>query len=37
MLLSNIDLLGQVRSFNNIPKEVLEQLDKMGLSFLFKI
>lgn len=30
MLLSNIDLLGQVRSFNNIPKEVLEQLDKMG-------
>lgn len=31
MLLSNISLFGQVRNFNDIPKEILEQLDKMGI------
>jgi hypothetical protein len=31
MLLSNISLFGQVRNFNDIPKETLEQLDKMGV------
>lgn len=31
MLFSGINLLGQVRSFNDIPKDILEQLDKMGI------
>ena len=31
MLLSNISLFGQVRNFNEIPKDILEHLDKMGV------
>lgn len=31
MLFSGINLLGQVRSFNDIPKDILEQMDKMGV------
>ena len=31
MLLSSVSLFGQVRNFNDIPKEILEQLDKMGV------
>ena len=31
MLFSSINLLGQARSFNNIPKNILNQLDKMGV------
>jgi hypothetical protein len=31
MLLSTVSLFGQVRNFNDIPKEILEQLDKMGV------
>jgi hypothetical protein len=31
MLLSSVSLFEQVRSFNPIPKDVLEQLDKMGV------
>jgi hypothetical protein len=31
MLLSNISLFGQVRNFNDIPKDILEELNKMGV------
>lgn len=31
MLSLAVNLFGQVRNFNDIPKEVLEQLDKMGV------
>lgn len=31
MLLFSISLWGQVRNFSDIPKNVLEQLDKMGI------
>jgi hypothetical protein len=31
MLLSCVNSFGQVRDFNDIPKEILEQLDKMGV------
>lgn len=31
MLFSGINLFGQVRNFNNIPKDILNQLDKMGV------
>lgn len=30
MLFFNINIFGQVRNFNDIPKDILEQLDKMG-------
>jgi len=31
MLCSGMNLFGQVRNFNDIPKDILEQLDKMGV------
>jgi len=31
MLFSSINLFGQARNFNDIPKDILEQLDKMGV------
>jgi len=31
MLFSGMNLFGQVRNFNDIPKDILEQLDKMGV------
>ena len=31
MLFLNINLYGQVRNFNEIPKDVLGQMDKMGI------
>jgi hypothetical protein len=31
MLSSAVNLFGQVRNFNDIPKDILEQLDKMGV------
>jgi hypothetical protein len=31
MLLSNINLFGQVRDFDDIPKDLLENMDKMGV------
>ena len=31
MLFFNMNLFGQVRNFNEIPKAILEQLDKMGI------
>lgn len=31
LILSAVNLFGQVRNFNEIPKETLEQLDKMGV------
>lgn len=31
MLFSSINLFGQVRNFNDIPKDILNQLDKMGV------
>lgn len=31
ILLSSMYLLGQVRNFNVIPKDILKQLDKMGV------
>lgn len=31
MLFSSMNVFGQVRDFNDIPKEILEQLDKMGV------
>ena len=31
MLFYSINLFGQVRSFNDIPKDILNQLDKMGV------
>ena len=31
MLFSGINLFGQVRNFNDIPKDILNQLDKMGV------
>ena len=31
MLFSGINLFGQVRNFNDIPKDILEHLDKMGV------
>lgn len=31
MLLSNINIFGQVQDFNDIPKEILGQLNKMGI------
>jgi hypothetical protein len=31
MLISTVNLFGQVRNFNDIPKEILVQLDKMGV------
>lgn len=31
MLFSGINLLGQVQNFTDIPKDILEQLDKMGI------
>ena len=31
MLFSSINLFGQVRNFNDIPKDILKQLDKMGV------
>ena len=31
MLFFNINLFGQVRYFNDIPKDILEQLGKMGI------
>jgi hypothetical protein len=31
MLFFNINLFGQVRNFNDIPKDILKQLDKMGI------
>src|ERR1035437_2235937 len=31
MLFSSINLFGQVRNFNDIPKDILNQLDKMGI------
>lgn len=31
MLFSSMNLFGQVRNFNDIPKDILEQLDKMGV------
>jgi len=34
MLFSGINLFGQARNFNDIPKDILEQLDKMGVDGL---
>jgi hypothetical protein len=34
MLLSSISSFGQVRNFNDIPKDILEHLDKMGVDNL---
>ncbi|MCZ2339675.1 MAG: hypothetical protein LC127_16115 [Chitinophagales bacterium] len=34
MLFSCINLFGQDRNFNDIPKDILEQLDKMGVDSL---
>jgi len=34
MLSLAVNLFGQVRNFNDIPKEILEQLDKMGVDTL---
>jgi hypothetical protein len=34
MLSLSINLVGQVRNFNDIPKDLLEQLDKMGVDNL---
>jgi len=31
ILFSSINLFGQVRNFNDIPKDILNQLDKMGV------
>jgi hypothetical protein len=31
MLLSTMSSFGQIRDFNDIPKDILEQLDKMGV------
>ncbi|HLP04356.1 MAG TPA: hypothetical protein VK152_02900 [Paludibacter sp.] len=31
MLVSSINLFGQVRNFNDIPKDILKQLNKMGV------
>ncbi len=31
MLFFNINLFGQVRNFNDIPKDILGELDKMGI------
>lgn len=31
MLFSGMNLFGQVRNFNDIPKDILNQLDKMGV------
>ena len=31
MLFSNVNLIGQFRNFNEIPKDVFEQLHKMGI------
>jgi hypothetical protein len=31
MLLTTINSFGQVRNFSDIPKDILEQLDKMGV------
>ncbi|GHT62543.1 hypothetical protein AGMMS50239_16150 [Bacteroidia bacterium] len=31
MLLSSVNLFGQIRNFKDIPKDILEQLDKMGV------
>jgi len=31
MLLSSVSLFGQVQNFNDIPKDLLENMDKMGI------
>jgi hypothetical protein len=31
MILSSVSLFGQVRNFKDIPKDILAQLDKMGI------
>jgi len=31
MLLTSVNLFGQVRDFNDIPKDILEQLNRMGV------